>query len=291
MIIIKNDILSVKINTLGAELQSIKDAKGIEYLWQGNDLYWKGKATNIFPFVGRLEESRYMDGETSYTIGNHGFARNSEFIVGEYSEHKVELILKSNEETMKQYPYNFIFTITYELMDDKIDITFKLENKSENKMYFALGGHPGFNIPITKNSEFEDYYLEFIEPCTPVRVGVSKRCFIDGNTLNYPLEEGKLLNLNHNLYEDDAIILKDTSKVISIKNNVNEPEIEVGFPNMKYLASWKVPDEKASYLCIEPWTTLPGREKVIETLSKFPDMNVLNSNEIHENKWWIRIRN
>lgn len=289
MIIIKNNILSVQVSTLGAELQSIKDMEGVEYLWQGNAAFWSGKATNIFPFVGRLEGGCYTSGDDTYTMGNHGFARNSEFVVGEHTDNKVELILESNEDTRKQYPYNFVFSITYELIDDKIDISFKVKNQENSKMYFAIGGHPGFNIPMNGHGELRDYYLEFMEPCTPVRVGVSKRCFIDGNNMLYPLEDQKRLTLSHNLYEEDAIILMDTSKVLRVKNKVNAPEIEVGFPDMKYLASWKVPDEKASYLCIEPWTTLPGRDGVIENISDLPDMNVLNAKNDYENKWWIRI--
>lgn len=33
---IKNDQLTVEISSLGAELQSIKDANGNEYLWDGD---------------------------------------------------------------------------------------------------------------------------------------------------------------------------------------------------------------------------------------------------------------
>ena len=36
---IKNDQLTVEFSSLGAELQSIKDAQGNEYLWDGDEQY------------------------------------------------------------------------------------------------------------------------------------------------------------------------------------------------------------------------------------------------------------
>ncbi|MCR5239316.1 MAG: aldose 1-epimerase family protein, partial [Prevotella sp.] len=40
MVQLKNEQLSVVISEKGAELQSIKDANGKEYLWQGDPAFW-----------------------------------------------------------------------------------------------------------------------------------------------------------------------------------------------------------------------------------------------------------
>ena len=37
---LNNELLTVEVSDLGAELQSIKDDEGKEYLWQGDDRYW-----------------------------------------------------------------------------------------------------------------------------------------------------------------------------------------------------------------------------------------------------------
>lgn len=291
MVTIKNDKLVVMINTMGAELQSIKDIKGTEYLWQGNPRFWKRRATNLFPFIGRLEEGNYNHMDKSYPMSIHGFAKDCAFKIGEHLSNKVEFILESTPELRGMYPFEFRFIITYELIDNQIDISFKVENLDSNTMYFALGGHPGFNLPIDNKGEFEDYFIEFKESCKPTKINVSKRCFIDGLDHQYKLEGDKSMKLSHDLYNDDAIILKDTSKIITIKNHVDAPEIQVGFPDMKYIATWKSPEPEASYLCIEPWSTLPGREGIVESIETYPDMNQLNSGEVCENKWWIRICN
>lgn len=291
MIRIKNEYLTIDISTLGAELQSIKDLKGVEYLWQGDARYWGSRATNIFPFVGRLENASYILDGSTYIMGPHGFARNNKFRIGEYKEHRVEFILESNAQLKAIYPYEFKYTLTYELKNEQINITYKIENKELRTMYCALGGHPGFNLPIANKGDFEDYYLEFNEPCTPTRILVSDKGLIDGRQIQYELKNQKNIYLNHDLYSEDAIILKDTSKVLTIKNNLDAPEIEVGFLDMRYIATWKPMNEEAQLLCIEPWTTLPGRDGVMEDISKFNDMNVIQPKQIYENMWWIKIKN
>ena len=51
---IKNDQLTLEISSLGAELQSIKDANGNEYLWDGDAKYWGKRSPLLFPIVGGL---------------------------------------------------------------------------------------------------------------------------------------------------------------------------------------------------------------------------------------------
>ena len=72
---IKNDILNVEISTLGAELQSIKK-NNVEYLWQGDEKSWKNKATNIFPYVGKMQDGKYIYKGKTYEMGSHGLARH-----------------------------------------------------------------------------------------------------------------------------------------------------------------------------------------------------------------------
>ncbi len=54
VITIKNSELEVKIKTLGAELTSVKDNAGKEYIWCGNPEVWPGQCPNLFPIVSRL---------------------------------------------------------------------------------------------------------------------------------------------------------------------------------------------------------------------------------------------
>ena len=56
---IRNEELSVDINTAGASLWSIKDKDGTEYLWQGDKTYWGDRAPNLFPYIARMTDKRY----------------------------------------------------------------------------------------------------------------------------------------------------------------------------------------------------------------------------------------
>lgn len=86
--IIKNRFLNIEINSIGAEMQSIKK-DNIEYLWQGDNNTWKNKATNIFPFVGKMQDGKYIYNGITYEMGNHGFARHTNFIANKIGDDKI----------------------------------------------------------------------------------------------------------------------------------------------------------------------------------------------------------
>ena len=103
---IKNELLTVEIEDLGAQLASIKDNDGIEYLWQGDERYWKDRALNIFPYVARLTEGKYtLDGKT-YEMSIHGFARHTVFSVEQKAEDHIVFSMEDNEETREQFPFS-----------------------------------------------------------------------------------------------------------------------------------------------------------------------------------------
>jgi len=49
MVELKNDKLTIRVSEKGAELQSIKDADGKEYLWQADPKYWGGTPPSSSP--------------------------------------------------------------------------------------------------------------------------------------------------------------------------------------------------------------------------------------------------
>ena len=80
--ILENEVLKVKISSMGAELQSIRRLEDdTEYLWQGDARYWPGRATNLFPMCGRMVEGKYTFEGKTYEIPIHGFAKLQEWTV------------------------------------------------------------------------------------------------------------------------------------------------------------------------------------------------------------------
>ncbi len=278
MIKIKNNFLTVEISKLGAELQSIKDNNGFEYLWQADEKYWNGKAPNIFPYVARLTEKKYTLFGKTYSMGTHGFARNSVFEAEKISESEVVFKLFENEETLKQYPYKFEFAVSYKLEGSKLINSFYVKNNDAKIMYFGVGGHPGFNVPFEKDTEFDDYYIEFENPNEPLRVIFSSDCFVTGK-VPYSLKDGNKLCLYHSLFDDDAIVLENAGHTVTLKSKKGKKGIRAEYPDMRYIGFWHREKSDAPYVCIEPWSSLPSRKGIIEDFETQPGLLKLDQNE------------
>lgn len=280
---IANKYITVMASKLGAELREIIGADGTSFLWQGDPLIWKGRAPNLFPYIARLTRGLYTFKEKSYTLPIHGFAPTSEFQLTYIDETRMTFSLASNGQTLKNYPFEFLFEVTYEISENALALIYSVKNLSAETMYFGLGAHPGFNIPLDASEGFEDYYLDFEEPCNPVRIGFSEDCFLTGEDIPFPLEEKQKLALSHSLFDNDAIVLKDTPKTLKLKSKHSHRCITVHYPDMKYLGLWHVPHTAANYLCIEPWSSLPSRKDVVEDLAQQKNLLSLPGGETYKN--------
>ena len=166
--VIENNKLKVTISSKGAELQSIVGkTTNFEYLWQGDEAFWKNRAVNIFPICGRLFSGEYTYKGKSYSLPCHGFVKESVFEVEYSSADKIVFTLLSNEKTEEAYPFDFKFSIEYSLNGAILTTKFVVKNTGENTLPFSLGGHPGFNVPLEKGVEFNEHYLEFDEKSSP----------------------------------------------------------------------------------------------------------------------------
>lgn len=281
---IENELLKVEIASLGAEVQSIKK-NDKQYLWQGSPDSWTAKATNLFPFIGRSTNGKYIYKENEYEMTPHGFVRYENFEVFQNSSTKITFKTCSTKKTLEIYPFDFEYEICYELIKNSLKINHKVLNKGNNTMYFGLGGHPGFNLPLNENLKFEDYYIEFSEQCNAQKYEIIE--FNIGKAKDYPLKNGKVLNLKHELFDNDALIFKNVPKSLTIKSDKSDEKIIVNYPDMKFLAIWHSPKKQVPFICIEPWTSLPARHSIIEDIEQLEDFIKLKHNEIYTNSWEI----
>ena len=265
---IKNDKIEVSVDDLGAQMRSIKDATGKEYLWQGDEKYWNGSAPNLFPYIARLTEGKYILKGRTYEMPKHGFLRNSVLKLKEKTQTKMVFSLTDSEETYKMYPYHFEIKVKYELFENELKVSYNVANKDKKVMYFGVGGHPGFQVPVEKELSFEDYFIEFAKGTDMKRVGMSEDCFVTGKDEAFPLEENRRLYLHHNLFDDDAIILKDAPSKVVLASEKGSARIEMETSHLEYLGIWHKPASDAPYVCIEPWSSLPSKKDIIEDLEK-----------------------
>lgn len=286
---IENDRLQVKISDRGAELWSIRTKDGTEYLWQGDEQYWGDRALNLFPYIARMTQGRYTVDGNSYEMTIHGFVNYSVLEVEAQETDRIVFRLTQSEQTLKMYPFHFVYRVAYTLVDDRLDVKFSVENKNDRTMFFGIGGHPGFNVPLDKSLRFEDYYLQFDEHKDPVRVGFSPTCFVNGRDEEYPLTDGGKIPMSHSLFDDDAIVLTKMAKAVTLKSDKSDRAVRVEYPRMDYVGFWHMPHTDAPYVCIEPWSSLPSRQDVVEDLAAQPGLIHLEAGAVYENCWSIRI--
>lgn len=286
---LKNEALTLRVSGHGGEMQSIRSVDGTEYLWQGDPKYWKGQAPNLFPFIGRLTDKRYTIDGKQYSMNIHGFFRDFDLEGAQGGDDCLTLTLRDNDETWAVYPRAFRASLIYRLKGNIIEITMEVENTGDKTMYFAYGGHPGFNVPLAPGHSFEDYTLEFGNACKPMRVGLSETCYVQGPDEELPLEDGKRLALRHDLFDRDAIVMRDMDRQISIFCKDDSHGVTVSYPQMPFLGIWHMPFTDAPYVCIEPWSSLPARQDVIEAFETKEDLISLEPGKIYQNTWSITI--
>ncbi len=249
-LILQNNVLKVEVARAGAELKSIFEIEsGIEYLWQADPTYWGRSAPILFPIVGKLKDNKYVIGGDSFTLPQHGFARDSKFAFVKHKDDEILLELNADDETRRHYPFEFCLRADYRLRRNTIAIAYTVTNRTEHPMYFSIGSHPAFNIPFGAGI-LTDYYIEFDESesigCHRVEEGYpsTERPSI--------LDEGRLLNLRSDLFDLGAIIFKNhRSRNISIKNTRDKRRIALNTGGAPYLGIWSKPG--APFVCIEPW--------------------------------------
>lgn len=285
---LKNTYLTVCVSELGAELMSIKGADGTEFLWQGDAAYWKDRAPVLFPYVGRLfQKSATLMGE-SCQLELHGFARRCRFLPEEVSDTAITLLLESSPETLAQYPREFALRVIYRLEENRVQICFRVDSKDKKPMFFGLGGHPGFRVPMDAGLAFEDYSLRFENTQQPQRVIFTPQGLFSGKLTPYALENHRL-PLRHDLFDDDAIVLKNAGSTVTLAADNGKHSVTVDFPQMQYIGFWQTEKSDAAFLCIEPWCSLPGMADQLVALEAQPDLIRLEPGCRYENHWQITL--
>ena len=161
---IENEKLSVTIAAHGAELSSIYDKENDrELVWQADPAFWNRHAPVLFPNVGKYYGGHFTYNGKEYPMGQHGFARDTEFEQVAAGEDFVTYRLSSDEETKKAYPFDFVLEITHRLQGGRLSVEWKVTNTGDKEMYFTIGGHPAFNVNVLPDTDFEDYSLAFKE--------------------------------------------------------------------------------------------------------------------------------
>lgn len=258
---ISSEKVNAIVGSFGAELCSITSG-GEEYLWQAEPTVWKRHAPILFPFICNTASKKYTVNGERYSLSNHGFARDSEFEVLYSRENEAGFRLKASEETKRIYPYDFELYVKYAVSDSRIGVSYIVKNTDSRDIFFFIGGHPAFNVP-----DFEDYYVQYEKPEHIVREFGGKTEVIADNT--------DRVELNHGIFADDVFMKdKPNSSWIALVSRSEGTKVKLSFDNSGCIAVWssyfedKSLTERAKFVCLEPWSSVPVYCESEEELTK-----------------------
>ena len=285
---LSNDILSVSIQAKGAELQSIfnKDSK-LEYMWSGDPAYWGKKSPVLFPIVGGLKNNKYHYKGVDYTLPRHGFAREKVFTVTDQSTNRITFTLWDDAESIEVYPFHFRFSVTYELSENELKVIYQVENTDTETLYFSVGAHPAFSVPMVKETEFTDFHLFFSDNETTEKWPLSDEGLILNSPITF-LEDSNTLPLTKELFYRDALVCKTLkSNSISIVSNKTQHGLQVTFYGFPYMGIWSA--KNANFVCIEPWCGIADSIDSSGDITQKEGIHSLMANKQFTRSWSVQV--
>ncbi len=270
---LENEHLKIAVNTDGAELYSLYSKKtNTEYLWQGDPAFWKGRAYNLFPFIGRMVEGRFLYNGENYNSRTHGLARYFPFALETQTEDMLVFLFTDNEDTHKEYPFAFEFRVFFTIKESTLTVRYEVTNRDTRTLICAFGGHPGINVPFGKG-EFEDYYLEFSNPGEVWHHFMEKgKPFMANKMSRCYLSKGKEISLMHTLFNNDAVILENTGGCVCLKSTKDSRYVKMHYEDYPFIGFWQVYKPNTPFICLEPWSALPATINELVELETKPHM-------------------
>ena len=284
MVELKNDYISIRVSEKGAELQSIQDNKGKEYLWQADPMFWPRHSPILFPIVCSVNNETYRVDGKEYHLPRHGFARDKEFTLISQTEDKVTFVLHDTEETLEVYPYHFNLAITYRLEGNKIHVIWHVENTDTSEIHFQIGGHPAFNLPGGKTEGI-------IKLDNEGSIDILKS-FADGShdLVDVPLgAEMGILEISKSFFRNDSVKIhkSQTHRAMLLDTN-GEPAVTIDYKT-PVCAFWSPFGKNAPFVCIEPWYGLGDHRSFEGEFKDKPLMNHLLPGASFMSKYTITI--
>ena len=239
--------LAATVSARGAELQSLRDASGAEWLWQGGP-EWPRRAPVLFPIVGRLAGDTLRHAGRTHRLTQHGFARDRCFDWLSRDATGCRLRLGDDAETRAAFPFGFALELAYGVADGVLACEATVTNSGPAPLPFSLGAHPAFAWPLPGGGDRDAHVLIFDADET----GVARR--LDGGLLGgtevLPLE-GRTLPLSEALFAADAVVLPGINSRGLRYASPAGPALELSWQGYEDLGLWSRPG--AAFLCLEPW--------------------------------------
>ena len=265
MFTISNSRLTVTASSHGAELQSIKNRRNHEYLWQGDDRFWGRRSPILFPIVGSLWQGRYRVGENEYQLPRHGFARDMDFQLVEKSKTRLVFELTETPDTLPLYPYRFGLRVGYELQGSDLRVIWEVHNRDSRRIYFSIGGHPAFRLPGCTKGKPVEGTLSFettdnvLSPWWMEKAEIGQQGCLREERNPLDTDADARLHFTEDTFSRDALVIdRSQLRSVSILTQTGRPVVKVSFETPA-VGIWKPYGKQAPFICIEPWYGVADR--------------------------------
>ena len=264
-LLLKNDSLQVSVSPLGAEVTRMTASSGKELLWEGTPSLWGHVSPLLFPFPGTLEKGYYLCGGKKYPMSQGGFVKDSLFTVLDQNDHQAILRLSMPEE---EYPFALDLLVAYTLKNKQLAMEYNLVNKGFTPAYYGLGRQ--FAIACPEGTEYQR--LVFDAPESPV-VHQMMGPYLSDETADVGRGITQLA-LGGSHFGSGCLFLSSLKgmavTLVSVKTG---RRVRVDFSGFEYLRIWR--RQRAQFISIEPWTTLPDMDGAESLLSRKSGIEIL----------------
>ncbi|MDI1354042.1 MAG: aldose 1-epimerase family protein [bacterium] len=275
---IESENLTVLVNHRGAELCSVKNKSLLEYIWTANKDVWPRHSPVLFPIVGKLRNDAYSYLSKEYRMTQHGFARDLDFDLVQHAANSCTFELRSNPDTKRNYPFEFLFQIAYLLEENTLSTEFRVVNLSPQNMLFSVGAHPGFNCPLLPGESFEDYFFDLEKSSYEIRELDNGLRLPNKKTLSAPHTK---LFLSSSLFDKDALVFEGHQlNSVTLRSLTSHHSIRLDCAGWPYFGLWS---KKAcrQFVCMEPWYGIADQTSSEGNLAKKEGIIVLPAGEEH----------
>ena len=244
--VLQNEYIRVEVSPHGAELRSIQDVdSGREYLWQADKRFWARTSPVLFPVVGAFKGGKYIHKGQTYEMSQHGFARDMDFTLESQKEDEIFFALTDTEETRKSYPFRFKLVVGYELLENTVNVIWRVDNTGDEDMFFSIGAHPAFNCTLGID------HMAF-DTAAPLTVGILQGGLLTERTKTLETNKGNI-RLDPELFAEDALVIENNqTQSILLEDEEGHRFVDVDFSS-PLVGIWSPPGKKAPFVCIEPW--------------------------------------
>ena len=274
--VLENEFLRIEVQANGAELCSILDKRtNSQLLWQASSEFWGRHAPVLFPIVGKLKNNQYEYEGKVYSMNQHGFARDKVFQLESRTNARLVYRLDSDNESEAVYPFTFSLFVCYELIQETIHQTYRVENRGDGEMLFSIGAHPAFAL----DQAFSAYSLSFKEK----EPNLKRTTLQDGLLHQHEaltLKNDLILDLNYSLFAEDALVFESLRSDEITINHSNQKVLTIKFAGFPFFGIWT--KSGAPFLCLEPWHGVADEVTISGKLSEKKGMIALQENESKE---------